>query len=65
MQILDRDILARQQTGAPAEARRQRDVGIALGQQRVADQVVERAVEIAAAVKQLSVLPSSLASSAS
>ena len=37
---------------APAEARRQRDLGVALGKQRVADQVVERAVEIAAAVEQ-------------
>ena len=44
--------LAGQQRGAPAEARRQRDLGVALGQHRVADQVVERAVEVAAPVEQ-------------
>ena len=37
---------------APAEAGRQRDLGVALLEQRSADQVVERAVEIAAAVEQ-------------
>ena len=41
-----------QQRIAPAEARRQRDLGVALGEQRVADHVVERAVEVAAPIKQ-------------
>ncbi len=44
--------LAGDQRAAPAEAGRQRDLGVALGQQRVADQVVERAGEGAAAVEQ-------------
>jgi hypothetical protein len=50
--VLDGDRLAGQQRSAPAEARRQRDLGVALGEQRLADQVVEGAVEIAAAVQQ-------------
>ena len=44
--------LAGDQRAAPAEARRERDLGVALGQQRVADQVVEGAGEGAAAVEQ-------------
>src|SRR3546814_14867949 len=52
VQALDGDRLAGQQRGAPAEARRQRDLGVALGQQRLADEVVEGAVEVAAAVEQ-------------
>ena len=49
---LEGDRLARQQRAAPAEARRKRDLGVALGQHGLADQVVERAVEIAAPVEQ-------------
>ncbi len=47
-----RDVLARQHGRSPAEARRQGDIGVALGKERVADEIVERAVEIAAAVEQ-------------
>ena len=46
------DVLARQDGGAPAEAGRQGDLGLALVEQRVADQIVQGAVEIAAAVEQ-------------
>ena len=52
MHVLDRDLLARQQGGAPAEARREGDLGVALLEQGLADQVVEGAVEVAAAVEQ-------------
>ena len=50
--ILEGDVLARHHAGPPAKARRQRDLGISLLQQGLADQVVERAVEIAAPVQQ-------------
>ncbi len=46
--VLARDVLTRQQRFAPAEARRQRDLGVAFGQERIADHIVERAVEVAA-----------------
>ncbi|MCY1245784.1 hypothetical protein D9M72_589540 [compost metagenome] len=49
------DGLARQQRGTPAEARRERDLR-ALGlHQAVQDQLVEGAVEVAAAVQQAAV----------
>ena len=50
--IVQGDVLSRNQRGAPAETGRQRDLRVALLQQGVADQVVEGAVEIAPAVEQ-------------
>ena len=50
--VLEGDVLTRQQARAPAEAGRQRDLGVALGQHRLAEQVVERAGEVAAPVEQ-------------
>ena len=50
--VLDGDRRARQHAGAPAEAGRERDLGIALLDHRRADQIVERAVEVAAAIEQ-------------
>ncbi|KAH2823482.1 hypothetical protein KXV85_001624, partial [Aspergillus fumigatus] len=44
--------LAGQRRGAPAEARRQRDLGVELGPQRIADPQVHGAAEIAATVQQ-------------
>jgi len=52
VQGLAGDRLARQQARPPAEAGAQRDVGLALLDQRLADQIVEGAVEIAPAVEQ-------------
>src|SRR5207245_1773577 len=47
-----RDRLARQQRRAPAHARRQRNLGVALSEQRIADHIIERAIEISAAIKE-------------
>ena len=52
MDVLHGDRLPRQHAGAPAEARRQRDLGVALLQQRRADQIVEGAGEVAAPVEE-------------
>ncbi len=52
MDVLDRDRGARQHARAPAKSGRERDLGVALLQDRGADQVVERAVESAAPVEQ-------------
>ena len=40
------------QRRAPAEARRERDLRVLLGEQRIEDQLVERAVEVAAPIEQ-------------
>jgi hypothetical protein len=46
--VFHRDSLARQHGGTPAKTGRQGNLGIALDAQRVANHLVERAVEIAA-----------------
>ncbi|MNT69755.1 hypothetical protein D3C72_2080910 [compost metagenome] len=51
MHILDRDLLAGQHRGAPPEAGRKRDIGLAYLEQRLADQIVERTVEVAAPIQ--------------
>ena len=51
-QPLTRDGLARQQRGAPAEARGERNVCALHVQQRVDQQLITRAVEVATAVQQ-------------
>src|SRR5438093_1345075 len=50
--VLERDRLPRENRDAPAEARRERHLGVGALEQRVEDQLVERAVEVAAAVEQ-------------
>ena len=52
VQILDRDVVAGRERGAPPEPRRQGDLSIALLDQRVADEIVPGAVEIAAPVEE-------------
>ena len=52
MQVFHGDRLAGRYGGAPAEARRHRDLGVALVDERIADQVVEGSVEVAAAIEQ-------------
>jgi hypothetical protein len=49
---LARDGVARQQRGAPAEAGREGDLGALGVHQRIADELVPAAVEVAAAVQQ-------------
>ncbi len=51
VQVLDRHVRPRRDAGAPAEAGRKRDLGVALRQERVADHVVPRAVHVAAPVE--------------
>ena len=50
--ILSRDGIAGKQRRAPAKPRRQRDLGFFLLEQRAQDELVHRAVEIAAAIEQ-------------
>ena len=45
--ILPGDLLAREERGAPAEPRREGDLGVTFGQERAADDVVEGAVVVA------------------
>ena len=50
--VLARDVLSRQDRRPPPHTRAQRDIGLALGQQCVANQVIPRAVEVATPVQQ-------------
>ena len=50
--VVHRKRLGRQRRGAPAKARRQRDLGVEFVAQRVTDQLVHRAGKIAAAIEQ-------------
>ena len=51
-QVLAQNGLAGQQRRAPAKARRKTDLGILHRHQRVEDQLIEGAIEVAATVKQ-------------
>jgi hypothetical protein len=50
-QVLEGDGFPRQERGAPAKPGRERDLRVLLGKQCLEDELVERAVEISAAVK--------------
>src|SRR5207302_6709475 len=51
-QVLERDRIARKQRRAPAETGRERDLRALYGEQRVEQQLIEAAVEVAAPVEQ-------------